>query len=85
MRFAKWFREQVKKQIFSFVGALFSVGLYVYNRVEPTSFTVVPQSAFGGAGSGFVLGLGALAVFLLILSIVVFFIVKEKNRNKRRR
>jgi hypothetical protein len=86
MRFTKWLELQVRKQIFSFVGAVFSVGLYVYNTFKPTKVIVVPQSAFGGAGSGFVVGLGALAVFLLIISIVVFFIVKEKNsKNKRRR
>lgn len=85
MRFTRWLGEQVRKQLFSFVGAIVGGGMMIYNTFKPTHVTVVSQSALGGSSSSLFIGLGAIGVFVIVVSVVAFFVVRDKNKNKKKK
>jgi hypothetical protein len=73
----------VKRQIFSVVGSVTSVIFYVYNAIKPTNVQIAPQSALGSGSTAVVVSLGALAVLLMGISVVVFFFVRVKQKHRR--
>ena len=82
--FLKGVVAQVKKQWLSFVSGLTGTIFYVYNMFKPTSVNLSSQSFLGG-GVSTVISLGAIALFLIVLAVVIFFVVKAKQKHKRRR
>lgn len=76
--------DEIKKQTFSFVGSVVSLGFYAYNMFKPTNITVAQQSTFGGVGGTIAIGLGTLSIFALIIFVVIGVYRHKKHKHKKR-
>lgn len=71
----RWVKDEIGKQLFSFVGFLLSFSMILYNEFKPTSVSLVGQSGLGGGESVFLVSLGLVGLFVLFVSLVIFLLV----------